>query len=118
MQDKNGKFTSTITVKAKGYVDRYNADTKVTRWLAGGETETKTIVVEFDSNYKNAVVKSGTLPVTFKVTAESYYYPAAPSVTKPALNTGDHYGRSNAQPLRTDSCGAARQGAAAAGGIR
>ena len=91
MQDKNGKFTSTITVKAKGHVYRYNADTKVTHWLAGGETETKTIVVEFDSNYKNAVVKSGTLPVTFKVTAESYYYPTAPSVTKPALNTGDHF---------------------------
>ena len=68
--DKDGKFTSTITVEAKKYLDRYNEDTGETHQLAAGEAETQTIVVEFDSSYDkdSVVVKSGTLPVTFKVT--------------------------------------------------
>ena len=63
-----GKFTSTITVEAAKYVDRYNEETKVTHRLADGEVEKKTIVVEFDSNYDKITTKSGTLPVVFKVT--------------------------------------------------
>ena len=66
----NGKFTSTITVEAAKYVAKYNEDTKVTHRLADGEVEKKTIVVEFDSTYSkdSVTVKSGTLPVVFKVT--------------------------------------------------
>ena len=69
-EDSEGKFTSTITVEAAKYVSRYNEDTKVTHRPADGEVEKKTIVVEFDSTYNkdNVTVKSGTLPVTFKVT--------------------------------------------------
>lgn len=66
----NGKFTSTITVEATKYVAKYNEDTKVTHRLADGEVEKKTIVVEFDSTYSkdSVTVKSGKLPVVFKVT--------------------------------------------------
>ena len=70
LEGKDGKFTSTITIEAKKYVDRYNEDTKATHQLAAGETEKQTIVVEFDKSYDkdSVIVKSGTLPVTFKVT--------------------------------------------------
>ena len=69
-EGEDRKFTSTITVNAKQYVDRYNEDTGETHRLAAGAAETQTIVVEFDSSYNtNSVkVKSGTLPVTFQVT--------------------------------------------------
>ena len=70
LEGEKGKFTSTITVQAAKYVDRYNTDTNVTHQPADGETEIRTIVVEFDSSYAtdNVTVKSGTLPVVFKVT--------------------------------------------------
>ena len=69
-EGKDGKFTSTITVDAKKYVDRYNEDTGETHRLAAGAAETQTIVVEFNRNYDkdSVVMKSGTLPVTFQVT--------------------------------------------------
>ena len=70
LEGENGKFTSTITVDAKRYIERYNDDTGKTHQLVAGEAETQTIVVEFDSSYSkdSVTVKSGTLPVTFKVT--------------------------------------------------
>ena len=70
MEQENGKFISTITVEAKKYIDRYNEDTGEKHQLVAGEQETQTIVVEFNNNYdkSSVIVKSGTLPVTFKVT--------------------------------------------------
>ncbi len=70
LEKGKGKFTSTITVYAKRYIERYNEDTGKTHQLVAGEAETQTIKVEFDDSYskKNVTVKSGTLPVTFKVT--------------------------------------------------
>ena len=70
LEKGKGKFTSTITVDAKQYIEQYNKDTGITHQLVAGEAETQTIVVEFDDSYskKNVTVKSGTLPVTFKVT--------------------------------------------------
>ena len=70
MESSDGKYTSTITVNASGYVEKYNDDINVKHRLADGEEETRTIVVEFDSSYNkdNVTVKSGTLPVVFKVT--------------------------------------------------
>ena len=71
-QDKDGKFTSTITVTAAGYVDKYNTDASKTHRLAAGEAETKTVVLEFDESFdkEKVTVKSGELPVTFQVTCE------------------------------------------------
>lgn len=70
MEQENGKFISTITVEAKKYIGRYNEDTGEKHQLVAGEQETQTIVVEFNNNYdkSSVIVKSGTLPVTFKVT--------------------------------------------------
>ena len=70
LEGENGKFTSTITVEAKKYIDRYNEDTDEIHQLVVGEAETQTIVLEFNNNYdkESVIVKSGTLPVTFKVT--------------------------------------------------
>ena len=70
LEKGKGKFTSTITVYATRYIEQYNKDTGKTHQLVAGEAETQTIVVEFDDSYSknNVTVKSGTLPVTFKVT--------------------------------------------------
>ena len=73
LEKEKGKFTSTITVDATRYIEQYNKDTKdtgKTHQLVAGEAKTQTIVVEFDNSYSkdNVTVKSGTLPVTFKVT--------------------------------------------------
>ena len=67
---KKGKFTSTITVEAAKYVAKYNEDTNATHQLADEKDDKKTIVVEFDDSYNkdSVTVKSGTLPVVFKVT--------------------------------------------------
>ena len=70
LEKEKGNFTSTITVDATRYIEQYNKDTGKTHQLVAGEAETQTIVVEFDDSYSkdSVIVKSGTLPVTFKVT--------------------------------------------------
>ena len=70
LEKGKGKFTSTITVDAERYVGQYNKDTGKTHQLVSREAETRIIVVEFDSSYSkdSVTLKSGTLPVTFKVT--------------------------------------------------
>ncbi len=67
-QDKDGNYTSTITVAASQYIEQYNKDMKVNHRLAAGETETKTIVVKFNGAYENFEIADGALPVVFKVT--------------------------------------------------
>ena len=82
--DRYGNFTSTITVEAAKYVAKYNEDTNVTHRLTGGEAEKQTIVVKFDSTYNkdSVTVKSGTLPVVFKVKCKDEVVPP----TEPTLD--------------------------------
>ena len=68
MQDKDGKYTCTITVEAKKYVDQYSTDMGKPHQLAAGEPEKKTIIAEFYSYTGDVTVTSGTLPVRFEVT--------------------------------------------------
>ena len=84
LEKEKGKFTSTISVDAKRYVERYNDDTGKTHQLVAGTAETQTIVVEFDSSYdvKTAKVTSGTLPVVFKVKCKDEVVPP----TEPTLD--------------------------------
>ena len=76
IENADGSFTSTITVSAARYVEKYNADMNVTHRLADGQADTQTVKVTFDSNYDKASVKviAGELPVTFKVTCAQPQY--------------------------------------------
>ena len=70
MGDRDGRYTVTVTIPAGMYVDQYGLDTEMDHYLAAGEQAEKKVVLEYyNSEWK---IVSGTLPVTFKVTCQTY----------------------------------------------